>query len=161
MTVYRKNDAFLTYARRRLNAWARKRSDGYLEREWTYLLADVRVVRATLKTPGGMVFDIAEVSEGASAGTLYRWAREYAKEDDLEARRLSGFDPRRVSEGLSDEVVEIEEDLREIRVRADGMVAAAAERGEDLDRELSAELADAIALAVDVAARLTEPPHGR
>lgn len=151
----RTNAKFLAYARRKLNAWARRTTDD-LDREWTYVLdGGRRVVRLTLFrrswthgrtiTRGRTIFDVSEVSEEADPETLYRWALDVVREDELEARRLAGYDPRRCSDGARDAWFDLANDLRELRNLVDGWVVEAGERGEVVDRELAAEMSEELA----------------
>ena len=61
------------------------------------------------------------------------------------------------SEGLSDWLVELEDELRELRVRVDGGAEAARERGEGTDEAILAEISELLARAKTIAAAATDP----
>lgn len=63
----------------------------------------------------------------------------------------------RCSLGLSDWLVELEDELRELRVRVDGAAEEARERGEGTDEAILAEISELLDRAKTVAAEATDP----
>jgi hypothetical protein len=144
------NVEFERKAKRTLRRHADVAADGSFEFEWDYFLdPGSRVVRLTVFYVGNgprKVENVVEVSEPGPGPMLYDWAVGYCGiEDGPEARQASGFDPRRVSEGATDDWFDLADDLRELRNRLDGWVVAAGERGERVDAELAVEVSEALA----------------